>query len=578
LAKNSNNQTLQQVELSWATASETRRRRPFFLHQNRTRKVLSHFLLCLVAQVFFLATVAFALAQATASSDPAVQDDALQQALAALQQNRLDEALDLLATAERAHPSDARIRNFRGIVLMRLGKDDEAAREYRQAIQFDPGLEDAHKNLGYLEWSEHNLDHARAELNRALELAPDDSFARYYLGRVQLDAKLYESAFQELERSGLSWPADVPFLLEALTGYHSLGRQDKARMVIHRLSTVPLNDDEVAIVARLLASIDEKDSSIDFLRKLSGRHSPACPRWAQFDLALSYLLKGNFQDAIDQGRIFLQAPRFAEATPMEAASVWSILGVAQSRLKQSDAAIDAFREASKLDPSREEHWLNLTRELMDSNRYGEAISLTQDGLRANPKSYALHLRLGAAYLSSDRYSDAENVFRQLIAAGDPLPTSYVGLAQVLLRTGRAEEAVSELAAARQKLGASFLIRYFQGLALARAARPAEAISAFQDATRLNPNSPDAHLGLGKAELANGSVNDAIAELQKTLQLSPGNLQAQRLLSQAYGRAGDTRAASRYAEKSVESVSEPQADLLGDFVLPEWQVPQPSAGQ
>lgn len=548
--------------------------------QNVTPKLLSQFFVWffLIAQVFFVATPSFAVTQATPSFFTAVDDNALQQALAALQENRLDRALDLLTTTEREHPSDPRIRNFRGIVLVRLGKNDEARREYGQAILLDPGLEDAHKNLGYLEWSERNLDSARAELNRALELAPNDSFAHYYLGRVQLDAKLYESAFSELDRSGVEWPADVQFLMKALNGYHALGRQEEARKLINRLSTMPLNDREVAVVARLLISINENGSAINLLRKLSERQNATCPRWAQFDLALSYLVKGNFENAIEEGRIFLEAPRFAGATGVQSASAWSLIGVAEARLNQGDAAVDAFRQASKLDPSREEHWLNLTRELMDLNRYAEAISSSQDGLSANPKSYALHLRLGAAYLSSDRYSDAENVFRRLIAAGDPLPTSYVGLAQVLLRTGRAEEAVSELAAARQKLGPNFLISYFQGLAMDRAARPTEAIAAFEDAIRLNPNSSEAHLGLGKTELASGRVNEAIAELQKTLQLSPGNLQAQRLLSQAYHRAGDTQAASHYADKTAETVSVPQAALLGDFVLPEWQAPQPIAGR
>jgi tetratricopeptide (TPR) repeat protein len=207
------------------------------------------------------------------------------------------------------------------------------------------------------------------------------------------------------------------------------------------------------------------------------------------------------------------------------------------------------------------------------NHYADAISAAQEGLDANPKSYALHLRLGAAYLSVDRYSDAEKAFRQLVEAGDPLPLSYVGLAQVLLRTGRAEDAVSELTAAKQKLGANFLISYFQGLALDRAARPAEALSAFQDAIRLSPNSSDAHLGLGKTELATGRISDAIAELQETLRLSPGNVQAKRLLSQAYRRSGDPQTASSYAEKITEAPPSTEKDLLGDFLPPAWETPQ-----
>jgi tetratricopeptide (TPR) repeat protein len=543
--------------------------------------LISKFLLWLglAVQVFFLipATGFASQGKSDASIRPS-EGDSLQQGLEALQDNRLEEALRYLTAAEGGQPGDARIRNFRGIVLVRLGRNSEAANEYREAIRLDPKLEDGYKNLGFLEWTEHHLESARAQLQRALELAPEDSFAHYYLGRVQLDAGLYESAFHELDRSGVGWPEDPQFLIEAANGYLALGRQETAREVIGRLSTMRLSDSDVSVVARFLLSDRDNAIAIDLLRRLSERKNPAGPRWAQLDLALSYLMTGNYEKATAQSRMLIEAPQFAGAPGEEAASAWSVVGIAKARLGQSDAAVDAFRQAAKLDSHREEHWLNLTRELMESNRFAEAISAAQEALKSNPASYALHLRLGAAYLSSDRYSDSESVFRRLVAAGDPLPTSYVGLAQVLLRTGRAEEAVSELAAAGKRLGPSFLISYFQGLALDRAARPAEAILAFQDAIRLNPGSSDAHLGLGKTELLVGHNNEAIAELQKCLQLSSGNLQAQRLLSQAYRRAEDTQAASRYSHETAEKERAPQNDLLGDFILPEWQSPPERAGQ
>lgn len=536
-------------------------------------------LLSLTAQLFSVALgTCFAVSREPFPFTGAMQGDAMQAALEALENNHLDEALRHLTAAERDQPSDARIRNFRGIVLVRLGRNSEAADEYREATRLDPGLEDAYKNLGFLEWTEHHLESARAKLQRAVEIAPDDSFAHYYLGRVQLDAGVYESAFQELERSGVAWPADPQFLIEAANGYLVLRRQEKAREVITRLSAMPLGDSEVAVVARLLISAGDNATAIDLLGRLSARQNPAGPRWAQLDLALSYLVAGNYEKAAAQSQTLIDAPQFAGAPSGEAASAWSVIGIARARLGQSGAAVDALRQASRLDSHREEHWLNLTRELMEVNRYAEAISAAQEALNSNPKSYALHLRLGAAYLSSDRYAEAESVFRQLVAAGDPLPTSYVGLAQVLLRTGRAEEAVSELAAAEKKLGPNFLISYFQGLALDRAARPAEAISAFQDATRLNPTSSEAHLGLGKTELLTGHNSEAIAELEKCLQLSSGNVQAQRLLRQAYRRAGDTQAASRYLQGTGEKEPAPKNDLLGDFIVPEWQTPQGLAGQ
>src|SRR6266568_4923792 len=196
--------------------------------------------LILIGKVCFFAS-AICLASYWLPSRLAAQDDALQQGLTALSRNQLQLALDHLTAAESERPSDARVRNFRGIVLARLGLDNEAAREYQEAIRINPALEDAYKNLGFLEWTEHDLEDARAHLKRALELAADDSFTHYYLGRVQLDSKIYENAFQELERSGVSWPTDVEFLIEAANGYRALGQRVEARKVANHLSTMPLN-------------------------------------------------------------------------------------------------------------------------------------------------------------------------------------------------------------------------------------------------------------------------------------------------------------------------------------------------
>jgi tetratricopeptide (TPR) repeat protein len=248
------------------------------------------------------------------------------------------------------------------------------------------------------------------------------------------------------------------------------------------------------------------------------------------------------------------------------------VGIAAADLKQNERSLNAFHHAATLAPETEEHWLNLTRELMELSRYPEAISAIQDGLAANPKSYALHLRLGAAQLAAGHYAEAENLFRTLVSAGDPLPTGYVGLAQVLLRTGRAEEATTELAVAQQKLGPNFLISYFRGLASERSGKPEEAITAFQDALKLDPNNAEAHLSLGRAEMGAGHLDGAITELQEALRLGPNNDQARRLLSKAYARAGDKKQAATLAATSVDTPENVDTDLLGDFFVPQWQMP------
>jgi tetratricopeptide (TPR) repeat protein len=507
-----------------------------------------------------------------------VEADAFQRGLQALEENRLEDALAEFTAAEREHPENARIRNFRGILLVQTGRNAEAAAEYQEAIRLDPQLEDAYRNLGFLRWTERQLGPAREALRHAVELSADDSFAHYYLGRVELDAQQYAQAFHELEISRQPLPAEPNVLLQAGTGYVALGREQDARKALEQLQKLPLSDAQSVGAASLLLSIHEKAPALKIVRALNENRGAAAVSWAQFDLALALLLSGSYAEAADKALVYAKTVHSAGVESVELGQAWSLIGIAQAHLKHGEESVEALRKAAMFAPREEEHWLNLTRELMELSRFPEAVTETRNGLAANLKSYALRLRLGAAYLAAGRYAESESVFHELVAAGDPLPLGYVGLAQVLLRTGRAQEAATELADAEKKLGPAFLLSYFRGLALARAAEPEEALAAFQQAVRLDPKNAEAHANLGKTQLTLGHWNEAIPELREALRLDPGNTQAKRLLSQAYRRAGDAQNAAKYADASAETTAEPANDLIGDFFLPEWRFPPGSSGE
>src|SRR5712691_993820 len=237
------------------------------------------------------------------------QREAFQKGLNALRENRLEAALAELTAAERGEPDDPRIHNFRGIVLARSGQSTEAAAEYREAIRLDPWMEDAYRNLGFLEWTDHNLEPAREALVHAVELSPQDSFARYYLGRVQLDRQVYSEAFRELELSDVPWPAEPGFLIQAAAGYLTLGRKDEARRTLHQLATLSLLDAQSVRVAVLLLAVHENDSAIGLLQKLRDRQAAEAAPWAQFDLALASLLTGRYEKAAAQAENYIKALR-----------------------------------------------------------------------------------------------------------------------------------------------------------------------------------------------------------------------------------------------------------------------------
>jgi tetratricopeptide (TPR) repeat protein len=80
----------------------------------------------------------------------------------------------------------------------------EARRAYLQALELDPGLADAHLNLGRLEHEAGELGKAEAHYRDAVRCAPDDPTCHYNLGVLLEDRKRPDEALhayrQALER------------------------------------------------------------------------------------------------------------------------------------------------------------------------------------------------------------------------------------------------------------------------------------------------------------------------------------------------------------------------------------------
>jgi tetratricopeptide (TPR) repeat protein len=486
-----------------------------------------------------------------------------QQGLMALQQNRPTEALVALTAAEQQNPRNAEIRNFRGIAMEQLRRWDEAAQEYREAIRLDPQMVDAYRNLGHLEWTEGHPDPARAALKKVLDLSPGDPYAHYYLGRVELDLKNYVDAIEHLNQGRNVWPADAEFDLQAAAAYASLHRTADARSLLVSVQHLALTDSQSIRLGALHIACQQPAEGIADFQGLVARYPNA--EWAHTDLALAYLEAHQPAEAERAARLIPE--------PRRSGGAWTVIGIAAGEMQRHEEAITAFRSAAESAPQDEDFWLNLTRELMGQLHYVDAVAAAQQALYHLPRSYALRLRLGAAFMKSARYKEAAEVFRDLIAKGDPEPTSAIGLAQVLIRLGKAEDAEAVLEEAQKRLGPSFLLAYFRGVALSRGAKPQEAVRELREAVRMNPQSAEARQWLGKEELRTRQVDQAISDLKEALRLDPNNPSAHRLLAQAYAIRKQPDQAAQYLRK-LDETAKTLGDESADLLFPAWESPPP----
>lgn len=95
-------------------------------------------------------------------------------------------ALAAAETALAAAPKDARLAFLRGVALMDLRRDDEAAAQFGRLTQEHPELAEPHNNLALLHARAGRLDAALASLQTALRNDPSSAEARANLGEVHL--------------------------------------------------------------------------------------------------------------------------------------------------------------------------------------------------------------------------------------------------------------------------------------------------------------------------------------------------------------------------------------------------------
>ncbi|OYX29289.1 MAG: hypothetical protein B7Y99_13430 [Caulobacterales bacterium 32-69-10] len=127
--------------------------------------------------------------------------DQRQQAMTALAEGRIGDALDLIGRAASADPQSADIHAVFGVILARVGDREAALAAYDQALSLDPRHAAALFNRAHLLAGIGRLDEAVRDHGQVVELNPHHPHAHYSLGatlqalgRLDEAAKAYDQA------------------------------------------------------------------------------------------------------------------------------------------------------------------------------------------------------------------------------------------------------------------------------------------------------------------------------------------------------------------------------------------------
>ena len=157
----------------------------------------------------------------------------------ALKMSEFERARDYGDAAGRLNPRLPGVDTLRGTVLSYLGDTQGATAALRKAVEADPKDFEAHLALGAVLHTDRDLDGARQHLQRALQLKPDSTVARYEWARLERTEGQAEAAAKDFEKVVHDDPNWAQPHVELAAIYFRLNRQadgEKERAIFDRLT------------------------------------------------------------------------------------------------------------------------------------------------------------------------------------------------------------------------------------------------------------------------------------------------------------------------------------------------------
>jgi tetratricopeptide (TPR) repeat protein/transglutaminase-like putative cysteine protease len=170
-------------------------------------------------------------------------DDLIESGRAAMANNNLPMAIQLLKHAAEVDPKNKYVWNFLAGAYLGMRQDDEAIAALNKQIEINPYDEYAYNALGRAYWQERKYDDAVIAFNKQIEINPLDKFAHAGLGAMYSEWHKYDLAAPELEKAASLTPDNAELQVSLGDAYLNLGQDDKALATFDHaveLSATPL--------------------------------------------------------------------------------------------------------------------------------------------------------------------------------------------------------------------------------------------------------------------------------------------------------------------------------------------------
>jgi len=196
-----------------------------------------------------------------------------------------------------------------------------------------------------------------------------------------------------------------------------------------------------------------------------------------------------------------------------------------------DAAVATYIEVQSLALETLSANLNLAGLYIELGQLAAAEAAFQRALKADPNALAAILPFAVLYMDSGREAEAADLLTAAIERQPEIPALHHALGLIHARRGDAKGATAELRKAAELDPRNPQYKLELAGALVRDGETAAALEQLQDAHFFAPTERKILLALAVVSRDSGKKVEALAYLERLLELDPGDAQARRLLEQ-----------------------------------------------
>ncbi len=442
-----------------------------------------------------------------------------------LRTNEVAAARAAIAPLRLAHPDNPIVLNLDGGVALAEGNQDQARRNFEDAVRLDPSFAPAADNLDRLDLAQGNRPAVEQRLRSRLAAAPDDERSIIRLAAFLLGDQRGDEAVRILEEARARLPQSAPILGQVIALRLSRDESAEAAALVDQILESGVDDPAIlGLLGGALQQLGNPRRAVEVYRRLAEQRGDSIE--AQLQLARALILA----EQPDEGRRILDSARALD--PEDERPVLALIEVA---LRQGDTerAIELARSLGNRDQVAAGR---LQAALMQqSQRPAEAVPILARLLQEAPSS-DIAMQLFFARGRAGQQAEAIGGLRDWLRSNPGDDRIRQLLATTLLTTGDYGGAVEEYQQLLTRNENDAAVLNNLAWALDQLGRP-EALDYARRAHALAPESAAITDTLGWLQVRSGQIAEGVVLLERATQQEPENFDMQYHLAYALHQAG-----------------------------------------